>query len=633
MKNFILIFIALIGFLFSGQLIAQNSKQPIMSCTHTNSLELRGDVIGAKFKKPNAECKIIDFAVAVDSRFLAHQDGGAGTIVGAENKVREIVGHLNDLYDPLGVTFVISEIYVSQSLSTDASPIGTMSDVNTQTVTSSWAATNFTSNYDLAAYLTGDDIPFAWAWGGAGTSLLCGPNRYCSSIISYTPRQTAQLLAHEIGHNLGVPHISGSTNIMNPTIYPANDQWSSQASTMIINNIATSACVATDSCTISLSVDFSADKLTISEGESITFVDLSDASTIAWSWEFSGGTPTTSTQQNPTVTYNSPGIYPVKLTVSNGTESNTLIKAAYITVVPDVTDLYTVSGTVQGNNIPTSEGVVILFNTDLTMTNVYFGLLNNGDFSIDNVPVGNYILYAIPNVLQGDFLPTFYPNSLTLANAFVLNVTDNVTDVDLSLVPFPQGPSGSGSINGNLGMLKSPCNSNLFTQSIFHGITPSGKPSNVVMLLHTAEDDKIVAYSVSDENGDYSFGNLVAGNYYVTSATPFFNMKSRDINLVSDNSTETEVNLLISCGTLNVDQLSESKSELLVYPIPANNELTIVADEYKEDVKITLRDVTGKIVAQQLFSGSRTTLDVSDFSNGIYLLKVGNDTSKLIISH
>ncbi|GAB3824817.1 M43 family zinc metalloprotease [Pontibacter rugosus] len=74
-------------------------------------------------------------------------------------------------------------------------------------------------------------------------------------------------------------------------------------------------------------------------GKSIRFADASQgAKATTWYWEFEGGTPATSTQQNPEVMYSSPGLYDVKLTVSNGTLSSTEIKEDFVHVtVSDLT--------------------------------------------------------------------------------------------------------------------------------------------------------------------------------------------------------------------------------------------------------------------------------------------------------
>ncbi len=81
-----------------------------------------------------------------------------------------------------------------------------------------------------------------------------------------------------------------------------------------------------------LGADFEADQTTICSGSSVNFTDLSTGAT-SWSWTFEGGTPSTSTDQNPTVTYNTPGVYDVELEVSDGVGTENEIKYAYITVL------------------------------------------------------------------------------------------------------------------------------------------------------------------------------------------------------------------------------------------------------------------------------------------------------------
>jgi hypothetical protein len=47
-------------------------------------------------------------------------------------------------------------------------------------------------------------------------------------------------------------------------------------------------------------------------------MDISLNNATSWSWEFPGGTPSASNQQNPTIAYNSLGVFDVKLVVSDG---------------------------------------------------------------------------------------------------------------------------------------------------------------------------------------------------------------------------------------------------------------------------------------------------------------------------
>jgi uncharacterized protein (TIGR02145 family) len=79
--------------------------------------------------------------------------------------------------------------------------------------------------------------------------------------------------------------------------------------------------------------DFSADRTIINVGESVNFIDLSTKSPTSWQWTFEGVSPDGSNLQNPVgIQYNTPGIYSVKLKVTNAYGSNIKNKIEYIVV-------------------------------------------------------------------------------------------------------------------------------------------------------------------------------------------------------------------------------------------------------------------------------------------------------------
>ena len=79
--------------------------------------------------------------------------------------------------------------------------------------------------------------------------------------------------------------------------------------------------------------DFSASTDTVCVGNTVDFTDLSAGGPTSWSWTFEGGTPATSTDQNPTITYNTAGDFDVTLEVSDGTNTNTLLVVDMIHVM------------------------------------------------------------------------------------------------------------------------------------------------------------------------------------------------------------------------------------------------------------------------------------------------------------
>ena len=118
--------------------------------------------------------------------------------------------------------------------------------------------------------------------------------------------------------------------------------------------------------------DFTANSTDVALGGSVDFTDDTwGANLVSWQWTFEGGTPATSTQQNPTgIVYNEIGSYDVTLSVTNGDgQTETVTKHNYI----KVSEAYNMAnGTIEtcnalfyDNGGPTGN---YSNNTDLTMT-------------------------------------------------------------------------------------------------------------------------------------------------------------------------------------------------------------------------------------------------------------------------
>ncbi|MCP4149786.1 MAG: PKD domain-containing protein, partial [bacterium] len=80
--------------------------------------------------------------------------------------------------------------------------------------------------------------------------------------------------------------------------------------------------------------EFTANTTTIEIGQSVNFSDLSTNSPTSWLWTFAGGTPSSSSDQTPSITYNTAGTYEVTLTATNAGGSDDETKSGYITVNP-----------------------------------------------------------------------------------------------------------------------------------------------------------------------------------------------------------------------------------------------------------------------------------------------------------
>jgi len=91
-----------------------------------------------------------------------------------------------------------------------------------------------------------------------------------------------------------------------------------------------------------LTACFNVDRTNICIDSVAHFSDVSTGNVTTWSWSFPGGTPSTSTIKNPTVSYHNVGTYPVTLTVGDGTNNANVTQVDLITT--------------QGISLPVNEG-------------------------------------------------------------------------------------------------------------------------------------------------------------------------------------------------------------------------------------------------------------------------------------
>jgi len=101
-----------------------------------------------------------------------------------------------------------------------------------------------------------------------------------------------------------------------------------------VNKAGWKAQISCTSPPVPPTADFSGNPQEVYAGQAVQFTDNSAGAPSSWAWTFEGGNPSSSTLQNPSVSYSTPGTYDVTLQVTNPYGSNTLTKQDYITCIP-----------------------------------------------------------------------------------------------------------------------------------------------------------------------------------------------------------------------------------------------------------------------------------------------------------
>ncbi len=316
------------------------------------------------------------------------------------------------------------------------------------------------------------------------------------------------------------------------------------------------------------SADFTADNTTISAGESVTFTNLSvNAST--YYWTFTGGNPSTSTDVNPTVTYETPGTYSVTLFAAGENSSDSETKTAYITVLPVTSADFEASAT----EIFVGDSVAF---TNLSENATSFFWTFEGAIPENSTEENPVVTYNEPGYYDVTLFATNghgYDVATKTAYIYVRAVATADFTVDTTTVLV-----GETVVFINLSQ----------NATSYYWSFPGGEP--------------LVS---QEENPEVTYPN--AGVYSVT--------------LFATNGASSDMEVKESYITV-VDEsnvLELSANDVAIYPNPASSVMNVRAEGLQQ---ISIYDITGRIVFEKDVNSDNETIDISKFQRATYAIRI-----------
>jgi len=435
-----------------------------------------------------------------------------------------------------------------------------------------------------------------------------------------------------------------------------------------------------------LTADFTAEETSVSPGTVIQFTNLSSGAPTSWSWEFEGGSPENSTDENPSVTYNATGEFDVTLTVTDdpgGSDTKTILEYIVVADVPGcstpvvpldgATDV-AVDQYLEWSGVPGATGYKI----SLATINPVIYLANGLD-------VGNITAFIPPGNL--DFNTTYYwrvdPYN-AVGDAVGCSVWSFTTESSTGSYDQISYDSFETSV-GNWLRGGADCLAHLTGTYASHGnhaaniqdnsgVSSSFYTKNGID-VHTANyvqiDVKFDFIPVGMDNSDEDFWlQYYDGSTWYTVATYAFdtdfqngNTYEAKVNIFeSDYAFPTGMKIRFMCDAstnsddIYIDQIEISASttlipdsylilksaskghvaineEILFYPNPVHSLLNI-RTAMDNNSMLRIYNLTGELLYSEKLTGDYQTIDVSHLPNGMYIVYVtGNGdtfTEKII---
>ena len=376
------------------------------------------------------------------------------------------------------------------------------------------------------------------------------------------------------------------------------------------NNLWTSANLTNTGATGVVTLckaEFFSNKTSVCSGDVVNFFDDTYNVVSGWNWSFQGGSPATSTVQNPTVTYTTPGIYTVTLTATDGSASDTETKTAYITVLPESASL------------PFFEG----FENYTTLANLnnweVFNPNNNSAFEITNT-AGHSGSKSVKLSNYGQSGSN--SDELIAAPVDLSSVASNGSVVTLSF-RYAYRKRTSANMEWLKVFITEDCGSTWVQRKTISGSQLSSLTSSTAWTPASAEDWVTVhmtnvtsSYWVDNFRYKFEFEGEGGNNFYLD-----------DINIYLGSPSD---NLVSNTNELN------PLGSVSMYPNPVDEELTVEFNATgAQKAMIVLHDISGKMHQIQEINAApganMVFLNTTGLASGTYFatLKVGENSKVL----
>ena len=339
--------------------------------------------------------------------------------------------------------------------------------------------------------------------------------------------------------------------------------------------------------------DFTVNKTAICAGESVDFSDISFNEVNGWDWTFTGGSPANSTVQNPTVTYNTPGLYEVVLSATDGSNTDVETKTAYIRVLPAPSQLpfletfesFTTLSNITEWEVNNEQGNEFELETTTGHTGTQCArLMNNGQSTgtLDE-------LVAMPVDLSS-------VSEVTLSFRYAYK-RKNSTDDDWFRV-----------------YVTNDCGDNWVVRKTLHGFQLSSQTQSSSYTPSSQEEWTTIhmtnitsAYWVNNFRYKFSFESGGGNNFYIDNINIYAGSPSDDLVVGLDEET----------GLSGVN----------IYPNPVEDELSVAFSvNNAQQSTLKIQDLSGKVMQQHTLNANAGSnmafIDTKELAQGMYFLTI-----------
>lgn len=397
----------------------------------------------------------------------------------------------------------------------------------------------------------------------------------------------------------GNGQIDGATVTLDAIIFRQNnnsDNW-----TVYIDDV-----ISDPNTSVAPVAAFTANETAVVEGQQVTFTNQStDAS--SYTWTFNGGTPSTSTDANPVVTYSTAGTYDVTLVATGDGGTDTKTMTGYITV--------------EALDNVTTPAICIVSVDDAANKNqvIWDRPVSNSIASYkiykETYESGNYELIGTQNYSDGNTFADANSQPDVKAERYKVSAVDALgNETELSTPHKTIHLSINKGTGTNINLIWDGYEGFEFASyNIYRG---------------TSINDLALLVQVQSNLNSYTDVNAPTGDvFYQVEVINPNDCSNGGLKSKPWKSSKSNIAHQVAVATGIADDLSNG---MKFYPNPARNALMIELNDIDNAKTVEFINLQGQVVKNCKINERKSEIDISQLPKGIYFVKIDNLIKKLV---
>ncbi|MEL6557223.1 MAG: LamG-like jellyroll fold domain-containing protein [Bacteroidota bacterium] len=261
----------------------------------------------------------------------------------------------------------------------------------------------------------------------------------------------------------------------------------------------------------------------------------------------------------------------------------------------------------------------------------------DGTYSYDSVELADYIFVATTDDIR--FIPTYSESSFLWDEADTIRLRDAGQAANIRMVLDPDETVGAGQVGGIF--------EEEFTEETDGRIEARRRVRRVGVALRRRrssnrpqnDEFELVAYTQTDDEGQFAFDNLPSGVYRISFEFPGIPLDlnsfvefeipegDEETRIVLEAVAEEDGQIVVNDVSPDPTNVNDGLMKLIsIYPNPATSTVTVDFSNLSgREIDIRLIDYSGKNIMERIGinrSGETQILDISRLENGLYLLQM-----------